>query len=286
MSIKGGYILQPRSIDESDVSRFPPHVREIWLYLLRKANHAEALVSGTLIKRGQLMTSYKEIIDDLSWSVGYRKMTYKKHHCETATKLLTKHEMITTTKTTRGFIVTICKYDYYQDPKNYETDSETYSETDNETATKAATINKNEKKEEILHSKECANSKEEIANKKRKTRVKKESDPEKELNSKARETFEARYFRLFQTKYYWQAKDAGNMSRLIGMLKFQREQKGLTNDDNTAVIAAFTAFLNSAVKDTWIVQNFSISILASKFNEIVARAKAEEKERQKQYGIK
>lgn len=145
MGIREGYILQPRSIDESEVSNFPPHVREIWLYLLRKANHADAISSGKTIKRGQLFTSYSEILEALSWKVGYRKERYKRHHCETAMKLLMKATMITTTKTTRGFIITICKYDYYQNPKNYETDSETDSESDNETATRYDTINKNEK---------------------------------------------------------------------------------------------------------------------------------------------
>ena len=126
MAIKGGYILVSRRIDGSKISEFPPHVREIWLYLLRRANHADRIVSGMTIKRGQLLTSYKEIINDLSWFVGYRKEGYKKHHCETATKLLTKELMVTTTKTTRGILVTVCNYDYYQNSKNYETDSESY----------------------------------------------------------------------------------------------------------------------------------------------------------------
>jgi len=148
MYIKGGYILQPRIIDESKISRFPPHVREIWLYLLRRANHEDRVVHGTLIKRGQLKTSYKDILEDLSWYVGFRKESYKKHHCETAMKLLTREQMITTSKTTRGMIVTVCNYDYYQTPKNYETDSERFNET---TRDRQSTdrINKNEKNERM-----------------------------------------------------------------------------------------------------------------------------------------
>ncbi len=97
-------------------------MREIWLYLLRKANHSDVNVHGTVIKRGQLVTRYSDILDDLSWYVGFRKESYKRHHCETAMKLLTREQMITTTRTTRGMIVTICNYDYYQTPENYETD--------------------------------------------------------------------------------------------------------------------------------------------------------------------
>lgn len=140
--IKGGYILQPRKLDESDIMNSPPHIREIWSYILRKANYYD---HGD-IKRGQLYTSYKQIINDLSWHIGYRKETYKKHHCEIAMKALTKKNMITTTKTTRGLIITICNYEYYQDPKNYE--------CYNENITKATrklhdndTIHKEDKKE-------------------------------------------------------------------------------------------------------------------------------------------
>ena len=149
MCIKGGYILQPRIIDESSVSKYPPHVREIWGYLLRRANHKDAVSYGVLIKRGQLKTSYSEILNDLSWFVGYRKEGYKKHHCETAMKLLMKERMVTTTKTTRGIIVTICKYDYYQDPKNYETDSQSYNETTMKPQS-TDTINKNVKNDKNI----------------------------------------------------------------------------------------------------------------------------------------
>jgi len=142
--IKGGYILQPRKIDESDIQECPPHVREIWLYLLRKANHRDT--PNKKLQKGQLLTSYKKIINDLSWKVGYRTENYKKHHCETAMKVLTRLNMITTTKTTRGIIVTICNYEYYQNPKNYEN----HNGNDNKTTTKPQstdTIDKNGKNE-------------------------------------------------------------------------------------------------------------------------------------------
>jgi len=150
--IKGGYILQPRCYDNSDIANKPPHVREIWLYLLRNANYTENPTYGRKIQRGQLFTSYKKIREALSWYVGYRKETYKKHQCETAMKLLTRLQMIQTTKTTRGIIVTICNYEYYQNPKNYETDRENH----NETTTKpheTDTIHKKERNKEQKNNK-------------------------------------------------------------------------------------------------------------------------------------
>lgn len=140
--IKGGYYIKARCIRESEIAKAPPHVREIWDWLFGEANHKDY----KNLKRGQVFTSYKEILNALSWFVGYRKMSYTKSQCETAMKWLTKRVMVTTTKTTRGMIVTICNYSYYQDPKNYEN----HTETDKRTTTEPQwhdTINKNGKNE-------------------------------------------------------------------------------------------------------------------------------------------
>ena len=128
MCIEGGYYLKARKVQESWIAKAPPHVREIWDFIIMKANYKDC--GG--IKRGQLLTSYSDIQEGLAWFVGYRKETYKKHHCEIAMKALTRERMIATAKTTRGMIVTVLNYDKYQDPKIYER----YSETDNETTTK------------------------------------------------------------------------------------------------------------------------------------------------------
>jgi len=126
MSVSGGYILVPRNNPLADA---PPHAREIYDWLCRNANFKD----HTKIPRGSLLTRYSEILEGLSWKVGYRKVTYKKHHCETAMKLLVKRNMVTTTKTTRGMIVTICDYNRMQDPKSYETYTEADSENHNKT---------------------------------------------------------------------------------------------------------------------------------------------------------
>lgn len=122
MKIKGGYYIKARKIQESDIAFAPPHVREIWDWLLKEANHAD----NGKIKRGQTVRTYKDIQEGLHWMVGYRKETYKKWQCEIAMKYLTKQQMITTTKTTRGLIITICNYDIYQNPKNYESHNESH----------------------------------------------------------------------------------------------------------------------------------------------------------------
>lgn len=114
--IDGGCILLARRIQEGWISGAPPHVREIWLWILLNSNWKD---HGD-IKRGEVLTTYNQILDDLSWYVGFRKERYSKWNCETAMKLLMKHDMITTRRTTRGMIITVCNYDHYQDMDNYE----------------------------------------------------------------------------------------------------------------------------------------------------------------------
>ena len=153
--ICGGYYIKSRKIQESEIASAPPHVREIWDWLLMQANYEDYKKGGIEIKRGQTVRSYKDIQEGLHWMVGFRKETYTKWQCEIAMKWLTKREMITTVKTTRGLVITICNYDYYQDPKNYEN----HNESHNKTTTKPQgtdTINKKEKKEEEKESKRAA----------------------------------------------------------------------------------------------------------------------------------
>ena len=154
MKIKGGYYIKARCIQNSAIATAPPHVREIWDWILKECNHEDRKTSGKIIKRGQCLRSYSDIRDGLHWMVGWRKMTYSKNACETAMNMLKKHTMIHTQKTTRGMVITVLNYDKYQDPSNYDAYKETYRKHTVDIQT-ADTINKNEKnekndKEEIL----------------------------------------------------------------------------------------------------------------------------------------
>ena len=93
----------------------------------------------------------------------------------------------------------------------------------------------------------------------------------KEINSKARLLFEDYFRATFSNEYYWTPKDAGAMSQLLKKINFSREQKRMPTDDDS-MIKALKAFLGS-IKDTWILEHFSVAIINSKYNEIVASAK-------------
>lgn len=152
MKIKGGYYIKARCIQNSEIAIMPPYIREIWDWLLKEANHSDKKTNGITIKRGQLIRTFKDIQEGLHWMIGWRKMTYKKWQCENAMKFLRERTMITTTKTTRGMLITICNYSLYQDPKNYESNRKADRRTTGRKQT-TDTINKNDKNDKNVKKK-------------------------------------------------------------------------------------------------------------------------------------
>ena len=126
--ITGGYYIKARQIQKSKIMRQPPHFREIWDWLLMEANHQDNKYNGFIIKRGQLFRTYLDIREGLCWYVGYRKMMYNENHVKKAMKFLRSAGMIETTKELGGVLITICNYDTYQEPKNYERTNERTNE--------------------------------------------------------------------------------------------------------------------------------------------------------------
>jgi hypothetical protein len=151
-SIPGGYILVSRKILDSWIMNKPPEYLKVWIYLLTKAHHAEK----NNLKRGQGFTSIPELIEMLSYRVGYRtiKPSKKKvwgiiewlrNPCEGNYEGSAKEPMIVTMKVTHGFVYTILKYDTYQDPKNYEGNNKGNNEGTTKVTTKGDNKYKNYK---------------------------------------------------------------------------------------------------------------------------------------------
>lgn len=130
-----GYILESKSILESDIWHKPALYFKVWHYLLLRAQYQP---NGNL-GRGQLFTSISEIAEACSYFVGYRKITPTKKEIWSVLEYLRnpyernyerndKGTMIETTKVTHGIVVTICNYNKYQDPKAYESNGESNDE--------------------------------------------------------------------------------------------------------------------------------------------------------------
>lgn len=161
--IPGGYILLSRKIIESQIWDKPPLYLKVWIYLLSRAQHSEYRD----LKKGQLITSIPDIMDDCSWHVGYRKIKPTKDQVYQVIEWLRnpsgkisrncyesngesnkRATMITTMKATQSMLINVENYSYYQDSKNYESNNE----SNNENETKGIreqrqpdNINKNDK---------------------------------------------------------------------------------------------------------------------------------------------
>lgn len=111
----------------------------------------------------------------------------------------------------------------------------------------------------------------------------KKKNETKEINFKARFLFEEYFKKTFSNSYYWTAKDAGAMSQLLQKLTFSRTQKNMPVDDDSVLYAL--QILLSSIKEGWIFENFSVTNINSKYNEIISQARKEKPSLKADIGI-
>jgi len=97
---------------------------KLYLWLLARANFKDR----DKLRRGQCVASIAEMQDALSYYAGFRKMAPTVEQCRSAYEALRQAAMITTAKTTRGLIVTICNYEGMQKIKKREAHNGTHNE--------------------------------------------------------------------------------------------------------------------------------------------------------------
>lgn len=165
--INGGYILTSRKLINSPIMKKPPNYLKVWIYLLSKASFQK---HGNL-ERGQGFCSIPELIEVCTHYAGARPIRATKKEIWGILEWLrnphegnyggnTKGTMIETTKVTHGFVYTVVKYNYYQDPNNYEGNNEGNNEKPTKEQRKGQQGNninknglkneKNEKKKELV----------------------------------------------------------------------------------------------------------------------------------------
>ena len=114
----GGATIWARKTIESDIFYWKPDKWfKIWFYVVNRANFEDT----KLFPRGECFITYKEIID----GTGATKDQVK--HC---LEWMREATMIATRKTTRGMVLKVLKYCYYQTLDNY------YSHTKSQTEAK------------------------------------------------------------------------------------------------------------------------------------------------------
>ncbi len=107
----------------------------LFIYMLIKANHKDAKWQGNDVKRGQFISSLGNISNATGISI---------QQIRTILKKLEKTNEIEVKSTSQFTIVTICKYECYQDEE--ETTNKPLT-NDQQTTNKRSTTNKNDKKE-------------------------------------------------------------------------------------------------------------------------------------------
>lgn len=250
---------------------------EAWLDLIQSARFdatGEAyseLIGGREISysRGQYPASISFLMKRWKWSE--KKVRY-------FLSKLKKKGMITTCNRQGMTVITLCNYDDYNPVKDKPKDKDKGIENNKEIS--ELKVSMGELRAELrAMSQKIAEKIEDLGQAKGNKKKKGEENnnnpptpPEGEgINKKARLAFEAHYRQVFGSDYYWTAKDAGAMSQLLQKLRFQREQKQMDVSDESVLYAL--QYLLSSVREGWIFENFSVTNINSKFNEIVSQAK-------------
>ena len=97
------------------------------------------------------------------------------------------------------------------------------------------------------------------------------------ITTKLKQIFDEGYNKMFGEDFYWSAKEVKALTEITDKLKFKMKAKNIEISDDQ-IINSFTAFLNN-ITDKWILQNFSPSIINSKFNEIITQIYARHSKR-------
>jgi len=121
--IPGGYVLLSRRIFDGSFAGRPPWEFALWVWMLAQANH-KTKRSGQKLGRGQLLTTLAQMQEAVAYMVGGRRVAPGKPAIAKYLRRQREGNAVATAKTTRGLIITICQYDYYQTASNYESNGE------------------------------------------------------------------------------------------------------------------------------------------------------------------
>lgn len=106
---------------------------------------------------------------------------------------------------------------------------------------------------------------------KSKAKAKPKTKKEPTLVTKAKNIFEPYFEKKTGEKYYWKAADGAQMKRLLSQLRFSRQNKGLSVEDED-LLSTLQIFLDK-ITDNWMLSNLSVSNISSKYNELVSQAR-------------
>ncbi len=134
--IPGGNFKMARKIYDSPIWLKPPLFLKVWIFILGKANHTGAEKDGRTYKRGELITTYDQIIKGVSYIENKRRIFPTVKQIRVSLAWLESEKMILAnplqsllstgadpTAHTRAYVgikIVIVNYDTYQTEGNYK----------------------------------------------------------------------------------------------------------------------------------------------------------------------
>ena len=248
-----------------------PNMVALFIHILLSANYEAKRWKGIEIERGQFITSLQSLSDAIGVSV---------MKVRTCLKRLEETGEITTKTTNKYSVITICKYDSYQ---SQNSDANKQITNNQQTDNKQITIKQQSNNNNIIN-KEINNNIITLSNervsevenveaikdkpKKKATKGKTSQDP---YFNPLKECFMQFYSLLFQSEYYWEAKDSVAIKGISKKLTKAAKDKGL--DESPESIAGNFQILLENISDKWILDRLSPTLINAKYNEIISNIK-------------
>lgn len=260
-----------------------PNTFRVFFHLMLNANYEDKKYHGVDIKRGSMVTVRTQLAADLGMS---------ERNIRTALKHLKSTNEVTIKTTNKFSIITICNFERWQGMVSKSdqqlTDDRPASDQQVTTPKEIEEIKKEIREEyttllssaksEFLRvkddmQKEIDELRTELE-KARKERKQRAKPIPRTLGGFARAAFEEFYKGLKGIDYEWSAKDANNMKLLLQKIQHSRENREVPLEcDDEKMIEALKGFF-SFINDPWLLDHLDVANINSKYNEIVAAAKA------------
>lgn len=280
-----------------------PNTVAVLVRCLLNANLSESYFEGQIIPKGSFATS----IASLSAQTGV-----KQNAIRTALNRLTTDKVITIKPTNRFTIVSICGFDDCDAPETSSPQTTSKQPTSNpQTNVQAVSkqhiqklttekekelekeVEKEKKEEQEVKSEQQSldfninnnfitstivdvPSENASAGKKKNLSVIKEKKEKKySAAHRCRLAFEQQYLQFKGEEYYYAAKDANAVKQLIDKIKTKMSDDLKENEDE--LVQNFTVFIQAIIHsgkvERWILDNLSLPVINSKFNEIYSQLK-------------
>ena len=246
-----------------------PNMVSLFVHLLLLANHEAKKWQGIEIGRGQLVSSVQSLSARTGLSVS---------QIRTGLKRLEMTGEIANKTTNKYSIITICKYDSYQ-TQNVCNDKQNDKQIANESQTNRNQIATNNNDNNNINNNIITLSNERVSEvenveaieEKPKAKTKGKTKSQDPYFAPLKECFMNFYSLMFNSEYYWEAKDSVAIKQISKKLQKAAKDKNL--EDTPENIATNFGILLNNITDKWILDHMAPTLINSKYNEIISTIK-------------